>query len=48
MPQTDSERTARFTYLFNRLSELQNYVWDPEVVPFHSVSLHAPLYQVHS
>jgi serine/threonine protein kinase len=36
MPQTDSERSARFTYLLSRLSELQNYVWDPETEPFHS------------
>jgi hypothetical protein len=42
MPPTDAEtgRTARFSHIFARLLELQNYVWDPEIEPFHSVSFH--------
>ncbi|KAH8727929.1 hypothetical protein GQ44DRAFT_769990 [Phaeosphaeriaceae sp. PMI808] len=38
MPHTDAEsgRAARFSHIFSRLLELQNYVWDPEIEPFHS------------
>ncbi|CAO2654204.1 Nn.00g109370.m01.CDS01 [Neocucurbitaria sp. VM-36] len=31
-----SGRAARFSHIFTRLQELQNYVWDPEIEPFHS------------
>jgi hypothetical protein len=34
----ETERTARFSHIFARLQDLHNYVWDPEVEPFHSVS----------
>jgi hypothetical protein len=30
-------RTQRFSHIFARLQELQNYGWDPEIEPFHSV-----------
>jgi hypothetical protein len=33
---TDTRRTARFSHIFARLLELHNYVWDPEIEPFHS------------
>ncbi|CAG5186507.1 uncharacterized protein ALTATR162_LOCUS11602 [Alternaria atra] len=37
MPTTeDSGRTQRFSHIFARLQELQNYGWDPEIQPFHS------------
>ncbi|KAL6710566.1 Chk1 protein kinase [Coniothyrium glycines] len=32
----ETQRTARFSHIFVRLLELHNYVWDPEVEPFHS------------
>jgi hypothetical protein len=40
MAPTDAEagRSARFSHIFARLTELPNYVWDPELEPFHSVS----------
>jgi hypothetical protein len=40
MAPTDAEngRSARFSHIFARLIELPNYVWDPELEPFHSVS----------
>jgi hypothetical protein len=42
MAPVDAEksRAARFSHIFARLLELQNYVWDSEIEPFHSVSLH--------
>ena len=33
----DSGRTQRFSHIFARLQELQNYGWDPAIEPFHSV-----------
>ncbi|KAF1848518.1 uncharacterized protein K460DRAFT_403798 [Cucurbitaria berberidis CBS 394.84] len=38
MPFTDGEagRAARLSHIFTRLQELPNYVWDPEIEPFHS------------
>lgn len=32
----ETRQTARFSHIFARLLELQNYVWDPEIEPFHS------------
>lgn len=32
----ESGRTARLSHVFARLLQLQNYVWDPEIAPFHS------------
>ncbi|KAH9869591.1 hypothetical protein IAQ61_006799 [Plenodomus lingam] len=32
----ENGRTARLSHIFGRLLELQNYVWDPEIAPFHS------------
>jgi hypothetical protein len=34
----ETGRAARFSHIFARLQELPNYVWDPEIEPFHSVS----------
>jgi hypothetical protein len=36
----ETRRTARFSHIFARLLELNNYVWDSDIEPFHSVSLH--------
>jgi hypothetical protein len=35
----ETRRTARFSHIFARLQELQNYVFDPEITPFHSVGV---------
>lgn len=35
-PELDSGRAARFSHILTRLLELQNYVWDAEIEPFHS------------
>ncbi|KAG9186027.1 hypothetical protein G6011_02583 [Alternaria panax] len=32
----DRARTQRFSHIFGRLQELQNYGWDPDIEPFHS------------
>lgn len=37
--EEESGRTARLNHIFARLLELQDYVWDPTIEPFHSVSL---------
>jgi len=37
MAHTDAE-TGRSAFMFARLAELPNYVWDHELEPFHSVS----------
>ncbi|KAJ4375072.1 Chk1 protein kinase [Neocucurbitaria cava] len=34
--EAESSRTARFSHILARLQELQNYVWDSEIEPFHS------------
>ncbi|KAF2027874.1 hypothetical protein EK21DRAFT_70998 [Setomelanomma holmii] len=46
----ETERAARFSHIFARLLELQNYVWDPEIEPFHSSydNWHFFGYQKHS
>jgi len=36
--ERESRRTARLSHIFARLLELQDYVWDPQVEPFYSVS----------
>jgi len=33
----EQARKAHFAHIFARLQELPNYVWDPEIEPFHSV-----------
>lgn len=30
-------RTQHFSHIFARLQELQNYGWDTDIEPFHSV-----------
>lgn len=42
LTQGESGRTVRFSHMLARLIELQNYVWDPEIEPFHSVGVPEP------
>lgn len=47
-PDGESGRAARFAHILVRLQELPNYVWDPEIEPFHSVGAGLPISSVAS